>query len=169
MRVCVLAVLAAMVAAPVRADEVDDLVAAERDRQKIPGLSIAVVRDGKVVKEAGYGLANLEHNVPAKPETIYQSGSVGKQFTAAVVMLLVEDGKVGLDDSIRKHLPTAPEAWKDITVRHLLTHTAGLGDPYLKIDFRKDYTDEELTQIGRPSCGRRSRGSRHRPRAPGRR
>src|SRR5262245_53003504 len=104
------------------ADEIDDLVQAEVKRQNIPGVSIAVCRDGKIIKEAGYGFANLEHQVAAKPETIFQSGSVGKQFTAALVMLLVEDGKLGLDDLISKHLPKAPEAWKEITVRHLLTH-----------------------------------------------
>lgn len=147
MRLVVALPVLCLLAGPTHADEIDDLVRAELTRQKIPGLSVAVVRGGKLVKEAGYGLANLEHNVPAKPETIYQSGSVGKQFTAALVLLLVEDGKVGLDDPIAKHLPTAPEAWKDITVRHLLTHTSGLGDPYAKIDFRKDYTDEELIQI----------------------
>jgi CubicO group peptidase (beta-lactamase class C family) len=129
------------------ADEVDDIVRAEMERQKIPGLSLAVVKDGKVVKEAGYGLANLEHQVPARPETIYQSGSVGKMFTAALGLLLVEDGKLGLDDPISKHLPEAPEAWKAITVRHLLNHTSGLGDPYTKLDFRKDYTDAEMLKV----------------------
>ena len=132
---------------PLVADEVDDLVKAEIKKLNIPAVSIAVVRDGKIIKEAGYGFANLEHQVPAKPETIYQSGSVGKQFTAALVMLLVEDGKLGLDDLISKHLPQAPELWKDITVRHLLTHTSGLGDPYLKIDLTKNYTDDQLMAI----------------------
>jgi len=129
------------------ADEVDDLVRAEMELQKIPGLSIAVVRDGKIIKEAGYGLANLEHNVPARPETIYQTGSVGKQFTAALVMLLVEDGKIVLDDPVSKYLPNTPEAWQKITIRHLLTHTSGLGDPYAKISLIKNYTDDELITI----------------------
>lgn len=132
---------------PVRADEVDDLVRAELKRQNIPGVSIAVVRDGKIIKEAGYGLANVEHEVPAKPETIFQSGSVGKQFTSGLVMLLVEDGKIVLDDPVTKYLPDAPAAWKEITVRQLLTHTSGLGDPYMKIDLTKNYTDKELMAI----------------------
>lgn len=144
---CILAVAFFNILCPLRADEIDDLVRAEMMRQKIPGVSIAVVRDGKIIKETGYGLANVEHEVPAKPETIYQSGSVGKQFTAGLVMLLVEDGKIGLDDPISKYLPKAPEAWKDITVRHLLTHTSGLGDPYMKIDLTKNYSDEELMAI----------------------
>jgi D-alanyl-D-alanine carboxypeptidase len=129
------------------ADRVDDLVQRERKQQKIPGVSIAVVRNGKIIKVAGYGLANVEHQVPAKPETIYQSGSVGKMFTAALVMLLARDGKLSLNDSIRKHLPETPESWSGITVRHLLNHTAGLGDPYPKLDLRKDYTDAELLKI----------------------
>ena len=89
LRFAVLVVLAA--AGPARADAIDDLVRDEMTRQKIPGLTLAVVQGGKVVKAEGYGLANVEHNVPAKRETVYQSGSVGKQFTAAAVLLLAED------------------------------------------------------------------------------
>lgn len=147
MRLTLCLLLACLYLPALVADEVDDLVRAEIKRLNIPGVSIAVVRDGKIIKEAGYGFANLEHEVPARPETIYQSGSVGKQFTATLVMLLVEDGKLGLDDLISKHLPQAPELWKDITVRHLLTHTSGLGDPYLKIDLTRNYTDDQLMAI----------------------
>jgi D-alanyl-D-alanine carboxypeptidase len=129
------------------ADQLDDIVRAEMERQHIPGASIAMVREGKIIREAGYGLANVELGVPAKPETIYQSGSVGKQFTAALAMLLVEDGRIALDDPISKHLPDVPDAWRKITVRHLLTHTAGLGDPFDKLDLRKDYTDGEILKI----------------------
>lgn len=137
----------ALTASSVQADKIDDYVRAEIARQKIPGASIAVVRHGKIVKEAGYGFANVEHRVPARPETIYQSGSVGKQFTAALTLLLAADGKFALDDPIGKHLPGTPESWKGVTIRHLLTHTSGLGDPYEKLDFRKDYTEAELLAI----------------------
>ncbi len=130
------------------ADKVDDLVRAEMEMQRIPGLSIAVVRDGMVVKAQGYGFANLEHKVPATADTIYQSGSVGKQFTSAGVMLLVEDGKIGLDDKVSKYFPNTPDTWKEITVRHLRTHTSGIpGYDYGgKFDLRKDYTEDELLQ-----------------------
>ena len=74
----------------------------------------------------GYGLASVEFNVPATPETVFEIGSVSKQITAAAVMLLVEDGKINLDEKISKYLPNTPEAWKDVTVRHLLTHTSGV-------------------------------------------
>src|SRR3954454_18493187 len=111
------------VALPARADKIDDYVQVQMRRQKIPGLSIAVVHNGEVVKAKGYGSANVELNVAATPETIYQSGSIGKQFTATLVMMLAQEGKLGLDDPVSKYIAEAPEAWKGITVRHLLTHT----------------------------------------------
>lgn len=128
-------------------EKLDDALNAELQRQRVPGASIAVVRDGTLIKAQGYGFANIEHQIPTKPETIYQSGSVGKQFTAALVLRLVEDGKVKLDDPIAKYLPSVSPTWAKITVRHLLTHTSGLGDPYAKLDLRKDYTDEALLKI----------------------
>lgn len=139
--------LALFVASSASADKVDDYVKAEMERRNIPGLSIAVVRGGEIIKAQGYGLSNVELNVAATPETIYQSGSVGKQFTATLVMMLVEEGKLALDDRIGKHIPGAPEIWKDITVRHLLTHTSGLSNAlYNKIDMRRDYTEDELVK-----------------------
>jgi CubicO group peptidase (beta-lactamase class C family) len=130
--------------------KVDAYVAAEIQKEKIPGLALAVIRDGKIIKAQGYGLSNVELNVPVKPETIFQTGSVGKQFTAAAVMMLVEDGKVSLDDKISKYFPESPATWKDITVRHLLTHTSGIpdyGSPTDKmIDLRRDYTEDELVR-----------------------
>jgi len=125
-------------------DKVDDYVKAEMNLQKIPGVSIAVMRNGEIVKAKGYGLANVELNVPAEPETIYQSGSMGKQFTATAVMMLVEEGKIGLDDKINKYFPDSPESWTNITVRNLLTHTAGTTDYPKDFDFRRDYTEPEL-------------------------
>ncbi|MEW6131131.1 MAG: serine hydrolase domain-containing protein [Acidobacteriota bacterium] len=125
-------------------DEVDDYILVQMQRAKIPGLAVAVIRDGKVVKARGYGLANLEHQISVKPETIFQSGSVGKQFTATAVMMLVEDGKISLDDKITKYFKDAPEHWKEITVRHLLSHTAGTTDYPRDFDFRRDYTEDQL-------------------------
>jgi CubicO group peptidase (beta-lactamase class C family) len=142
--------LAAFVAAPhpTAADAVDDFVKTHMERHQVPGLSLAICRDGQVVKAQGYGLANVELDVPAKPETIFQSGSVGKQFTAMAVMLLVEEGKLSLDDPLPKYFAGAPGSWKGITVRHLLTHTSGIKDwGNEDIDFRKDYTEAELAKI----------------------
>ena len=133
---------------------VDALVGAEIREQKIPGLALAVLRDGKAVKAQGYGMANVELDVAVKPETIFQTGSVGKQFTATAVMMLVEEGKVGLDDKLSKYLAGTPVSWKDVTVRNLLTHTSGIADytddKYTKagglINLRGDYTEEQLYQ-----------------------
>jgi len=126
---------------------VSDYVKAEMERQHIPGLSLLVARSGKVVLAQGFGLANVELQVPVKPETIFQSGSVGKQFTATALMMLVEAGKVGLDDPLTKYFKDAPPAWNEVTVRELLSHTGGFGDYPKEFDFRKDWTEDELLKL----------------------
>jgi len=110
---------------------------------QIPGVSLAVLREGKIVLLKSYGLANVEHQIPVKSETVFQSGSIGKQFTAAAVMILVQENRLSLDDHISKYFPDAPASWKDVTVWNLLTHTSGLGDYPADIDLRRDYTEEE--------------------------
>jgi CubicO group peptidase (beta-lactamase class C family) len=127
--------------------KVDEFINAEMRRQRIPGLSLAVLRGGRPILIKGYGLANVEHQVPVKPETVFQSGSMGKQFTAAAVMLLVEEGRLSLDDKVGKYFPEAPEGWKNITVRHLLSHTSGLSDYPPEFDLRRDYTEDELLAV----------------------
>src|SRR5450432_4157786 len=129
------------------ADEVAQYVHAEMDRQKIPGLALLVARNGKPLRTEGYGLANVELSVPVKPETLFQSGSVGKQFTATAVMMLVEAGKLGLEDPLGKFFPQAPAWWRRVTVRELLSHTAGFTDYPKNFDFRKDYTEDQLLSI----------------------
>ena len=109
-----------------QADAIDDYVTAQMRKQHIPGLALAVIRDGKAIKVQGYGLANVETNTPAKPDSVFKIGSVSKQFIATGVMVLVNDGKVAVDDKIGKYLEGSPEIWQDITVRHVLTHTSGL-------------------------------------------
>lgn len=134
-------------AAFAQTDKIDDYVKSEMEKQKIPGLSIAVVKNGEIAKAAGYGFANVELKVAARPETIYQSGSVGKQFTSTLVMMLVEENKMSLDDHISKYIPDAPAIWKDITIRHLLTHTSGISNGlYAQINMRQDYTEDELVK-----------------------
>ena len=95
-----------------------------------PGCAIGVSQAGQPVLTRAYGLANLEYGVPNTPETIFESGSVAKQFTAATVVLLAQDGKLSLDDDIRKYLPEVPNFGKTITIRNLLTHTSGLRDQW---------------------------------------
>lgn len=130
---------------PLRA-RIDAFVRAEMERQKVPGVAIGIVKQGKVVLAQGYGFANLEHQVPVGPETLFQSGSLGKQFTAMAVMLQVEAGKLSLSDPLSKFFPEAPASWSTITVRHLLNHTSGLPDLEGKLDYRKDYSDEDLAR-----------------------
>ena len=126
---------------------VDDYVHSEMERQHIPGLSLLVAREGNIVRAQGYGLANVELQVPVQPETIFQSGSVGKQFTATAVMMLVEEGRIKLDDPITNYLKGTPASWQQVTVRELLSHTAGFSDYPEKFDFRKDYTEKDLLKI----------------------
>ena len=108
------------------ADRLDEFIRAEMDRLKIPGVALRVIQSGHETKAAHYGLANVELQVPVRAETVFEIGSLTKQFTAACVLLLAEDGKLSLNDSITRHLATAPAAWSNITIRHLLTHTSGL-------------------------------------------
>ncbi|HEY5992162.1 MAG TPA: serine hydrolase domain-containing protein, partial [Candidatus Udaeobacter sp.] len=102
-RAVVIALLVGL-AAPIssKADQIDDYIATQMQRLHIPGVSLAIVRDGRVIKAQGYGFANLELKAPATKETVYEIGSNTKQFTAAAIMVLVEVGKVRLDDAITK-------------------------------------------------------------------
>lgn len=132
----------------------DEAIEAQRVAQKIPGVSVAICRDGKIEKATGYGLANVEWKNPVAPDTIFQTGSVGKQFTATVIMKLVEEGKIALDDKLSKYVEGTPPAWRDVTIRRLLTHTSGIPDYGGEegtmgkgvINFRNDYTETELLQ-----------------------
>ncbi len=129
-------------------DPIDRFVQTTMQQQQVPGVVVGVVKGGLVVKAQGYGYANLEHQVRAGEATIFQSGSVGKQFTAAAVMLQVEDRKLSLSDPVTKFFPDAPPTWRAITVQHLLTHTSGIPDyEGGKLDYRKDYTEEEMSRF----------------------
>lgn len=140
------AVVLASLAGAAHADAIDDYINTEITRQHIPGISLAIMQRGQLVRARGYGFANLEHHVPVHPDTVFETGSVGMQFTAVAVLLLVEDGKLRLDDPIRKYLPKAPKSWAPITIRQLLNHTSGLPTTP-NGEFRRDYTDDELLNI----------------------
>src|SRR2546426_2391274 len=104
LRAGALAVFAAMaLVLAAQADGVDEYLAAEMERLQVPGLALAVLRDGHTIKAQGYGLANLELRVPVTPETVFEIGSLTKQFTANCILMLVEEGKVRLDDPIGKY------------------------------------------------------------------
>jgi CubicO group peptidase (beta-lactamase class C family) len=130
---------------------VDEVVRAQMRDQNIPGVSLAVTRDGKVIKATGYGLANVELNVPMAPQMLLHTESLAKAFTATAVMMLVEEGKIGLDYKIAKYLPEAPARWNEVPIRRLLTHTSGIrdyfgqdGDP--TIDLHRGFTEDELVR-----------------------
>lgn len=108
-----------------------DPVMAEWSKPDSPGCGVGVIRDGDLVLAKGYGQADLEHGVPNGPRTVYDIGSVSKQFTAAVIGLLAQDGRLSLDDDVRRFVPELPRYEAPITIRHLLHHTSGL----------RDYTD----------------------------
>src|SRR5262245_1570230 len=97
-------------------------------REHIPGLALAVVKDGKILKVRAYGLADVKSKIPATTNTVFRIGSISKQFVATAIMMLVEENKLRLDDPVSKYLNGTPSEWKDITIRHLLTHTSGIPD-----------------------------------------
>jgi CubicO group peptidase (beta-lactamase class C family) len=133
----------------------DALVRSTMRAHQIPGIVLGLVRDGHLVKATGYGYANVELRVPVSTASVFQSGSVAKQFTATAIMMLVTEGKIGLDDPLSKYFPEAHDSpCREVTVRQLLTHTSGVPDmfgetdetAYTKgiIDLRRDYTEDEL-------------------------
>lgn len=144
---------------PEQVSSIDRFVRDEMQSEQAPGIAVGIYRRGQILLAKGYGLANVELNVPVKPETIFQSGSVGKQFVSAAIMMLVEEGKVGLDESIVKYFPGAPDSWKPILVKNLLSHTSGLaeyesgeragpkGAFYLRLDFSEDELVEKVEAL----------------------
>jgi len=112
----------------VRADATDDYVHRQMEEKKIPGLSLAVIRNGRVVKEAAYGKASIELNVPVTLDTSFPLASMTKIFTASAVMQLVQEGRISLDEPVIQILPQLPSTWSAVTIRHCLSHTSGLPD-----------------------------------------
>ena len=106
--------------------QVDDYVMAEMTKRHIPGVALAVIRDGRVELKKGYGLANVEQKMPVTPDTVFQIASTTKSFTAMAIMLLAEDGKISLDERAIKYLPWLPAVYQEVTVRQILTHTSGV-------------------------------------------
>ncbi len=152
---CVI-VLAAWSAVAVRAQspEVEarlDSIFAQYDNTRSPGCAVGVIQDGAFVFRRGYGMANLEHGIPLTSATIFRIGSTSKQFTAAAMHLLAEDGVIALDDDIRTLFPEFPEYNRPITVRRLLHHTSGLRDylVLMALAGKRDddfYTDDDVVE-----------------------
>jgi CubicO group peptidase (beta-lactamase class C family) len=115
-----------LVATSLYADSIDNYIRTEMAERKIPAIALAVVKDGDLVKQKVYGLANVELNVPARPETVFALASITKSFVSAGVLQLIEAGNFSLDDSVTELLPNLPDTWAPVTVRHCLSHTSGL-------------------------------------------
>jgi CubicO group peptidase (beta-lactamase class C family) len=128
-----------------RSAEIDDYIA-EQIRGDGPGLALAVAETGTIAHAAGYGLADLANGRPIAPETIFHLASCGKQFTALGILMLVEEGKLGLEDPIGKHLPALAGFGPDVTLRRLLNHTSGIRDFY-----DEEGIDEVLSRFERPT------------------
>jgi len=105
-----------------------DAIFSQWNTSTTPGCAVGASVHGKPVLANGYGMADLEHDVKITPDTIFEAGSVSKQFTAAAVLLLARDGKLSIDDPVRKYIPELPEYPSPLTIRHMLTHTSGLRD-----------------------------------------
>lgn len=119
------------------------------DRLDSPGCALAVIKDGQIVYKRGYGMANLEYGIPIAPSTVFSVGSMSKAFTAAAVVLLAQQGKLSLDDPVRKYLPELPDFAAPITIRHLLRHTSGLrSDVWAVAGWRNDlHTEEDMLAL----------------------
>jgi CubicO group peptidase (beta-lactamase class C family) len=123
----------------------EQLIRDHMARYRIPCLSIAVARHGALIHSGGYGFSNLENQAPATLDTVYQTASVGKQFTAALILLMSERGLLNLDAPIAAWFNPSPPFWSAVTVRHLLTHTSGISEQgYERLNLRLDYSDAEL-------------------------
>jgi CubicO group peptidase (beta-lactamase class C family) len=111
-------------------ETVVDKVFAEWDSTVSPGCALSVIKDGKIIYKRGYGMADLDHDIPISPETVFHVASISKQFTAAAILLLAQEGKLSLDDDVRKYVPELPDFGALITIRQLIHHTSGLRDQW---------------------------------------
>ena len=135
--------------------EIDSYIKAEMKSEQIPGLTYAVVSNGKIIDSGAYGVANVELNVPVTMHSLFSIGSIGKTFTATAIMLLQKDGKLSINDPIKKYLDLLPDGWKNITIKHLLTHTSGIKDyahdfpgyTFIEKDRKQEITEAQFIQM----------------------
>lgn len=132
----------------------DSIATVLLEKDLLPGMTVALAKDGKLIFAKGYGKADIELNVPATAENIYRIGSITKQFTAAMILKLAEEGKLSLDDPIPKYLPDYPTQGHTVTIGNLLNHTSGIKgirarmvDEETRQRFRTDLTDEEINAL----------------------
>jgi len=125
-------------------EQIDKLLS-KYNSSETPGVAVSVVKDGKIIFKKGYGMANLEYDIPITPSTVFHVASVSKQFTTFSILLLEKDGKISLDDDIRKYVPEVPDFGKKITLRHLATHTSGIRDQWALLTLAGWRMDDVIT------------------------
>ncbi len=131
-------------------DSTDIIIKNMMKQQKITGLSLAVVKNGKAVINKGYGLANAEHKVKVSSETVFRLASISKQFFTTAIMKLQEEGKLTIDDSVHNFFPDAPETWRPIQIKHLMSHSSGLKREAPAYDNFKMKSDLEIIKSAYP-------------------
>lgn len=124
--ICFFLLLGSLILNAQQLDEIDKFVSKQVHDQKITGLSIGIIVNGRIVMAKGYGLANVEHKIPASQYSVYKIGSLSKQVVAVGIMTLIQSGKIKLTDTVTKYFKDAPATWSNITIRNLLNHTSGL-------------------------------------------
>ncbi|HXU40110.1 MAG TPA: serine hydrolase domain-containing protein [Blastocatellia bacterium] len=121
-------------------------VFAQFDKPDSPGCALAVIKDGQIVHKRGYGMSNLEYGVPISPSSIFHIASISKEFTAMAIVMLAQQGKLSLDDDVRKYVPEVPDFGERITIRHLIHHTSGLRDQWALLDMAGWREDDVITE-----------------------
>lgn len=123
-----------------------DEIFARFDKPDSPGCALAVIRDGQIIYKRGYGMSNLEHGVPISPSSIFHIASISKEFTAMAIVMLAQQGKLSLDDDVRKYAPEVPDFGDRITIRHLVHHTSGLRDQWALLEMAGWREDDVITE-----------------------
>ncbi|WP_405604743.1 serine hydrolase domain-containing protein [Polaribacter sp. Asnod1-A03] len=119
-----------------------DSIFSEWNKKDVPGCALGIIKEGKLIYTKGYGMANMEYDIPNSATSVFRIGSTSKQFTAASIVLLTEKDKLSLDDNLKSLFPDFPEYAEKITIRHLLNHTSGIRD-YLQISYLKGLGDDD--------------------------
>ena len=120
-----------------------DSIFSEWNKPNTPGCALGIIKNGELIYSKGYGLANMEYDIPNSASSVFRIGSTSKQFTAACIILLAENGKLSLDDTLNNYFPDFPEYANKINIRHLLNHTSGIRD-YLQLAYLKGFEDDDF-------------------------
>ena len=158
-----LAATALPLGAQSKANPAVDKIFAEWDKPSSPGCAVGAIQNNRYLYQHGYGMANLDYDIPNSPEMVYYVGSDSKQFTAASIALLSLQGKLSLDDNIRKYFPELPDYGTPITIRHLIHHTSGIRDIYALMGMRGDRLEDVFTDSAALSLIFRQKGLGFKP------